>query len=267
MNNEIFNFNYNNDAVFFCDCLKKGKPFIAFEPRNHESLFFVTKGTLEYEKGGKSEFVKTGQVGYIKRGSTDKSGAYNCDGVSYIAVNFNFDRESKNPEPTLPFDTVCCKYNTYKMKELFETALNEYRLGRFGSKAICTGALYQTVGMLFNLYATENVGMGKMKKIGKAFEYLKENFFRSDLRIKKLAEISNMSEKHFRRVFFEVYGKNPYEFLTDFRLNEAKTLLLNSSKKISDIAFECGFSDVYSFSHSFKRNYGASPKNYRENLR
>ena len=48
------------------------------------------------------------------------------------------------------------------------------------------------------------------------------------------------------------------------QLNKAELLILNTAKKISDIAFQCGFSDVYSFSHCFKRNFGVSPKAYRE---
>ena len=45
------NFSFlKNDAVFFEDSLKKDYPYIAKKPRNHESLFFVKKGKLLYEK-------------------------------------------------------------------------------------------------------------------------------------------------------------------------------------------------------------------------
>ena len=76
--------------------------------------------------------------------------------------------------------------------------------------------------------------------------------------------MTGMSEKHFRRVFYDVYKKKPHEFLKDIRLNNAEQLLLNTSKSVSDIAIRCGFSDVYSFSHCFKRNFGISPKAYRK---
>lgn len=88
--NNIFNYQLNDDAIVFTDTLKKGSPYIAKTPRNHESIFFVTKGTLLYERGDIKEVIETGQVGYISRGSSDKSSAYLCDAVSYIAVNFSF---------------------------------------------------------------------------------------------------------------------------------------------------------------------------------
>ena len=94
-------------------------------------------------------------------------------------------------------------------------------------------------------------------------EYLKEHYDDPELKISTLAQIENMSEKHFRRIFFDVYKKTPYAFLQEFRINKAEILLLNTAKSISDIAFQCGFSDIYSFSHCFKKHTGLSPTDYK----
>ena len=51
---------YINDARFFCDTLPKDKPYSALVPRNHESLAFVTNGTLGYTKNGKTMIVSGG---------------------------------------------------------------------------------------------------------------------------------------------------------------------------------------------------------------
>ena len=101
-------------------------------------------------------------------------------------------------------------------------------------------------------------------KLEIALDYLNRNYSHSDLKISEAAKMTGMSEKHFRRVFYGVYKKKPHEFLKDIRLNNAEQLLLNTSKPVSDIAIQCGFSDVYSFSHCFKRNFGISPKTYRK---
>ena len=80
----------------------------------------------------------------------------------------------------------------------------------------------------------------------------------------ELAIISDLSVKQFRRIFADVYNKNPYEFLREYRLNKSEIMLLYTQKSISEIAVHCGFSDVYSFSHCFKGHFGISPKSYRE---
>lgn len=255
---------YINDAVFFCDTLKKNKPYISFEPRNHDSFAFVTNGTLGYEKEGKTVQINEGQIAYIAKGSIDKSSAYNCNAVSYIAVNFNFNRNSVLSNLSLPFKTICSVRNIYKYEKLFKEAINEYNLNLQGSKIICNGILCHIIGLLYNDFAFDNINRKMANKIEIALDYLNKNYQRSDLKISECAEWAGISEKHFRRLFFDVYDKKPHEFLRDFRLSKAESLILNTSKPISDIALQCGFADVYSFSHCFKRHFRISPKAYRD---
>ncbi|MEE1280533.1 MAG: AraC family transcriptional regulator [Oscillospiraceae bacterium] len=263
MKNKLFNYQLSDDTVIFTDTLKKDSPYIAKKPRNHESLFFVTKGNLLYEKNKKTAVVCEGQVGYIARGSIDKSSAQSCDEVSYIAVNFCFDRQNAIPKKTLPFETLCSDGIVYNYEKQFKQALNGFLSKTPGYMAMCNGIILLILGQLYNEHNLIETDLSKMKRIEKAIEYLKQNYGNSDLKISNLADIVNMSEKHFRRMFLDVYKKTPYLFLQEFRINKAEILLLNTTKSISDIALQCGFSDVYSFSHSFKKHIGISPIKYR----
>lgn len=255
---------YTDDAVFFYDTLTYDKPYISSKPRNHDSFAFVTDGTLLYEKQGKTAQIKKGQVAYIAKGSIDKSSAGFCNSVSYIAVNFNFDEHAAPSSHNLPFKTVCSARNAYQYEKLFQKAIDEYSLNLPGSKMICNGILSQIIGMLYNDLAFDSINYKMANKIALALDYLNQNYNRSDLKISELAETIGISEKHFRRLFFDIYNKKPHEFLRDFRLNKAELLILNTSKQISEIAVQCGFSDVYSFSHCFKKSYGVSPTDYRK---
>lgn len=251
------------DAVFFSDTLAKGGEYASLAPRNHESLFFVTNGTLLYQKDGKCEMIEKGQVGYIARGSVDVSGPYKCPFVSYMAVDFCFDRYNSAPQKSLPFKTVCCRDESGIYEKLFQKAADEYSLNLPGKDMICQGILLQILGMLYNECTLSDLEKDKQNKLEAAINCIRENYQNPDLKISELASVCNFSEKHFRRLFSEVYQKNPAAFLQDFRLNKAKILLLNTSKSVSEIALFCGFSDVYSFSHCFKNNYGISPLKYR----
>ena len=261
MNNSVFNYQLPNNTVIFTDTLKKNTPYISENPRDHESLFVVTNGTLLYEKGSYKECIKEGQIGYIARGSVDKSSAYLCEDVSYIAVNFCFDKE--NVVATLPFKTLCSHGNAYNYESLFTQALSFFLSKTPGYMEICNGLVAQIIGHLYNEYRIPNADIQKSQKIEQSVDFLKKHFADSDFKIGQLAQIANMSEKHFRRIFFDVYKKTPYVFLQEFRINKAEILLLYTSKSISEIAIQCGFSDVYSFSHSFKKHNGMSPSEYR----
>lgn len=253
----------SNHAVVFSDTLTNDNPYVTKKPRDHESIFFVTKGNLLYEKDGVKKVVEKGQVGYIQRGSMDKSRPFECSEVSYIAINFSFDKESDFPKPTLPFSTVCSKSGIYKYESLFNEALKSYIMKSPGYKMMSDGITLQIIGMIYNEYKTDIRVFEKVKKIEKAVELMTKSYNETELTISALADYANMSEKNFRRLFFDIYNKTPYAYLQEFRIEKSKTMLRYTNKSISDIAIQCGFSDVYSFSHCFKKHIGASPSKYR----
>jgi len=251
MNHDTFVYQIPDIPRVFTDTLRKDAPYIARKPRDHESLFIVTNGTLLYEKEGRRELVKEGQIGYIARGSVDTSAACDCDAVSYMAVNFCHDR--KNPIPTLPFETVCSQGIRFNYESLFSQALSYYLSKTPGYVAICSGLIMQIIGCLYSEYKSLNFDNRKIQSLKVSVEYMKAHFTDSGFEIRKLSQIAGVSEKHFRRVFMEVYGKTPSAFLQEMRINKAEILLAGTSKSITDIAQQCGFTDVYSFSHSFTK--------------
>ena len=256
-----------SDAVFFEDTLRAGHPYIAEEPRNHESLFFVIKGKVLYEKDGKSQVISQGQVGYIARGSSDVSSAYMCDAVTYYAVNFCFDRAPVPAIGCMPFSTLCSSGDFYyPYATLFKQATAESTLCNTGADYLVNGILMQIIGYLLKETAIHKDNISKHKRVDKALEYIKVHSEDAELRISELSRLVEMSEKNFRRIFKELYQKTPYEFLQEYRLEKAEILLANTNKSVSEIALTCGFSDVYSFSHCFKRHRGISPQSYRAHL-
>ena len=53
-------------------------------------------------------------------------------------------------------------------------------------------------------------------------------------------------------------------YITQKRLEQAAFLLTNSSMKITDIAFACGYNSRQHFAHSFEKHYKAGPSAYRK---
>ena len=90
-----------------------------------------------------------------------------------------------------------------------------------------------------------------------------ESNYSYDLKISEFAEIANRSTSSFRRDFEEYYKISPGKWLTNKRLEKAKLLLESSKKSISDITFECGFTNVSHFSRVFKEKFKSPPSKYR----
>ncbi len=79
-----------------------------------------------------------------------------------------------------------------------------------------------------------------------------------------LAQVACLSKYHFIRLFKEVYGQTPRQYLISRRLERASTLLLSSNLSFHDICQEVGLKDSSSFGRLFKRSFGATPQLYRQ---
>ncbi len=79
-----------------------------------------------------------------------------------------------------------------------------------------------------------------------------------------LAGIANFSKFHFSRIFQALTGESPFQFILRIKLQKAASYLCNNpDMTISDIAYNCGFSDISIFSRNFKGQFGSSPTEYR----
>lgn len=79
-----------------------------------------------------------------------------------------------------------------------------------------------------------------------------------------LAQVACLSKYHFIRLFKEVYGQTPRQYLIARRLERASALLLSSNLSFHDICQEVGLKDSSSFGRLFKRSFGATPQLYRQ---
>lgn len=89
-------------------------------------------------------------------------------------------------------------------------------------------------------------------------------YLRQDLTISKVAKELHTPAYIISRAINKHYKKNFNHFVNDFRVKEAKRLLVTTDLKILAIAFEAGFSNKTSFNRVFKQHVGFSPSEYRK---
>lgn len=92
-----------------------------------------------------------------------------------------------------------------------------------------------------------------------------EEHFRENYSVKELAEMSNMSTRHFTRIFAEVYHITPKKYIIQQRLLSACRLLEDDrqTQSITEIALDLGFSNSNYFARLFHNEYGMTPSEYR----
>lgn len=77
-----------------------------------------------------------------------------------------------------------------------------------------------------------------------------------------IAKTANLSVFHFFRSFRQAFGVSPYQYMMQLRLHHALSLLKNTDRSITDIAIQCGFPDVFTFSKAFKKHLRVAPTQY-----
>jgi AraC-like DNA-binding protein len=77
--------------------------------------------------------------------------------------------------------------------------------------------------------------------------------------IKSLATQVKMGESNFKLKFKKVTGSSPYQFYLKIKMEKAKEMLQNSNNSISEIGYQCGYTNLSHFSRQFKREFGVLP--------
>jgi transcriptional regulator GlxA family with amidase domain len=83
------------------------------------------------------------------------------------------------------------------------------------------------------------------------------------LDVPHLAAIAHLSASQFGRVFKAVYGETPHRYLQRRRVERAMTLLRQTDRPVTDVAWDVGFASLGTFSRTFSAIVGVTPSLYR----
>lgn len=95
-----------------------------------------------------------------------------------------------------------------------------------------------------------------------------EQHYREELSIRLLAGEAGTSVRHFIRLFKQKYGLSAIEYLTEYRIRQARSLMLpHSNYELKDIAAYVGYKDVPYFRRKFKQITGVAPATFMRNAK
>lgn len=94
-----------------------------------------------------------------------------------------------------------------------------------------------------------------------AIQFIQFNYSQ-DIGVDDIARAVGVSRSHLYRVFIASLGQSPIEYLTEFRIQEACTLLQTTNLSVAEVAYSVGFLDQFYFSRIFKKIKGVPPSQY-----
>ncbi|AQW20752.1 AraC family transcriptional regulator [Lentilactobacillus curieae] len=134
---------------------------------------------------------------------------------------------------------------TDKIDVIFESSFENAELGFWRSQQ-------QFINVLQYLQSNVEVATSSQRLASQVIKYLKNNYA-DEINNELLSKQFHTHESYIIRSVKNTYGITPNKYLTRVRIDEAKNLLLNSDKSVSEISEEVGFQNVYYFSTVFKK--------------
>lgn len=92
-------------------------------------------------------------------------------------------------------------------------------------------------------------------------DYIEEHLY-ENITLAGLSQVSLFSPWYSHRLFTEITGLSPAEYIRRLRLAKAAIRLRDYKCRIADLAFETGFSSVDGFQRAFYREFGCNPRQY-----
>ena len=98
------------------------------------------------------------------------------------------------------------------------------------------------------------------------YAYVEKNF-QEQISLEEIAREINMTEPAFCRYFKKLTGKTFIQFVNEFRVAHACSLLGQDHLSIAAVSFESGFNNLSHFNKQFKKITNQSPREYRKSAR
>ena len=147
----------------------------------------------------------------------------------------------------------------------------EIQSGCLGGKIYGDSIATTVAAHLLRKYSTFNTAITKEykglapNKLANVIDYI-QTYLELNLGLEELAKLSDLSPYYFSRLFKQSTGFSPYQYISQQRIARARQLLQDTGMAIAQVALHCGFSSQSSFSKTFRKAVGITPRQYRQSF-
>ncbi|MBE6938306.1 MAG: AraC family transcriptional regulator [Ruminococcaceae bacterium] len=170
----------------------------------------------------------------------------------------------------LLFGEQLCFSTLVRDEKLFELLCDAAREsgqgGKYSDMAV-QGILFQSLACLLRDHALSRedekpASLRAYKLMEPALRRIRDSFSEK-ITVDELASLCGLSKHYFCRVFHSVTGRTVMEYLGEYRMTVADTLLAGTDKSVTEIAALCGFESTNYFCRCYKKRFGFSPSRRR----
>ena len=243
----------------------------------HNYILYVLTGKLAYHTPANSWLLTSGNAVFIKKGAGIMEKFFEkplCIMTFFIPDSYlnTFTRENyacvekcysngANPDLIIPLEV------TEIMKAYFESLIPYFTAEKNPSEDLLELKFRELLLNIITNPANKELNGYLRSLLSSKAEQLQQVMEANclfNLSVEDYAKLCNRSLSSFKRDFHAVYKTNPGHWLLAKKLNYSSHLLLTTDKTINDISVESGFENSTHYSKAFKKRFGLSPMQFRQ---
>ena len=229
-------------------------------------ITYVIEGKAKYIIGDQEYIVRKGDLICIPKNTYRAASTIPEDLMESYATNICLcDQYGK--DITLPFPVISHIGILPQLISLFHDIHGGWVQKDFGYMLKIRGILCMILYQLSNLLLNEKDLSQEDPRIKNSIQYMNSHYA-EPLSIELLANQFHLHPVYYGNLFQSTMNMTFKQYLTSLRLNSAENMLKSGEYSVSEVALQCGFSDIFYFSKLFKQKKGISPSSlFSQNIR
>jgi AraC-like DNA-binding protein len=234
-------------------------------------LTFMCRGQALYTINGRHLTLRQGDLILINSGDVHRChiNPASCEGINIMFPNNYFAQYVKGEAPVLfKLNSQIADFDCLvrKCTDLYSVFTNRredpYAQLRINS-LVCDISWLLLTCFQWSIFTPLSIVSEKYRKRCRDITDYIDLHFREQISMKTLTNTFYISKEHLARIFRKYMGTTFKKHLDKVRTYHAYRMLIGSDLAITQIAMECGFSDVRSFISAFRKIYSITPGKYR----
>lgn len=176
--------------------------------------------------------------------------------VNSYMIKFDFCRLKDHPTKFIYHD------KDGHIGRLFQILYEEYTAKRMGYSETMRCYLIAIIIDIMRQIQAPDYTKSESEMVRYTIDYIQNNFM-DKLSLGQITRKFNYSLTHASHSFKKETGMTFQEYVQYVRIRESCRLLINTDKKVSEIAALVGYSNIQFFNEVFRRQIGMSPRDFR----
>lgn len=251
-------------------------------------LLYVSQGEAATIMNGQRHILNAGQLIFLPSGVHHQNEVVSKPNARLLGIHFDFFdeldiqteadmivNESNIQQHRFAHEAVADSFQplslhpvytpTLACVQLMEQLVHEFTMRPLGYELVCKALMLNILSHLLRLQQSRSRFLasqhdGKLQELIERIERFPSEAWTNTL----IAEHMNLSVDHTAKLFKQLVGLPPNEFIQSIRHRESRRLLRETDLSIERISEQVGYSGIHYFSRLFRKHEGISAMEYRK---